>query len=316
MSVNNPQLEDGHLKIANSVAEALARTQLSGYESRVLWFLWRKTYGWSKKTDLISLSQWVDGTKLDRKSIMRTLKKLRDRRMIVRYGDGIVTQDTHTYEFNKHYGEWKEVTKSSLVAKSSLEVVTKSPHTTTTSTTTSKRIFKDIVPTEEIGTSLETPLKEKIEKPKKVPVDWTKDEFMPASYEVLEYLNDKAHRKFEKIPATVKLIHARLKEGRTLEQLKLIIDEKVDEWGTSPKWKKGLNNETLFRQDHFPRYLEEATTWNERRMNSASGMMLDDKKTGVVLSKEERKKAMDNLFEGFGDGPDGKDPIVLQEGRA
>lgn len=45
----NPQRENGHVDIANELVEALAKMQLSGYESRVIWALWRKTWGWVKK---------------------------------------------------------------------------------------------------------------------------------------------------------------------------------------------------------------------------------------------------------------------------
>ena len=42
----SPQREDGHLDLANDIVEKLAKTQLSGYESRILWALLRKTWGW------------------------------------------------------------------------------------------------------------------------------------------------------------------------------------------------------------------------------------------------------------------------------
>ena len=54
----NPQAENGYTPIANEIVEALYRVNLSAYESRVLWYLCRKIYGWSKKTDWIALSQF------------------------------------------------------------------------------------------------------------------------------------------------------------------------------------------------------------------------------------------------------------------
>jgi phage replication O-like protein O len=44
----NPQRENGHIDIANEIAEALARTNLSAYQMRVMWAIWRKTWGWQK----------------------------------------------------------------------------------------------------------------------------------------------------------------------------------------------------------------------------------------------------------------------------
>ena len=41
----SPQLEHGYLKLANEIAEALARAPLSGLAHRVLWIFFRQTYG-------------------------------------------------------------------------------------------------------------------------------------------------------------------------------------------------------------------------------------------------------------------------------
>jgi phage replication O-like protein O len=53
----NPQAENGHVDIANEIVEALAKIHLSSYESRVLWTVFRKTYGWHKKEDWITNTQ-------------------------------------------------------------------------------------------------------------------------------------------------------------------------------------------------------------------------------------------------------------------
>ena len=53
----NPQIENGHAKIANEIVEALSRINLSPYESRILWVIFRKTYGWNKKMDKVPVSQ-------------------------------------------------------------------------------------------------------------------------------------------------------------------------------------------------------------------------------------------------------------------
>ena len=58
----NPQLENGYTKISNEIFDAMVRWKFSSYEYRILIFLIRKTYGWNKKKDWISLSQFVEGT--------------------------------------------------------------------------------------------------------------------------------------------------------------------------------------------------------------------------------------------------------------
>lgn len=102
-----PQVEDGHIDIANEIGEALARTHLSGYESRVLWVIWRKTYGWHKKSDAISITQFQKATGLDRRHIYKTLQRLSYRNIIVKNGNSFISK----WAFQKDYGSWKLVAK-------------------------------------------------------------------------------------------------------------------------------------------------------------------------------------------------------------
>ena len=78
----SPQVENGFTRIANEIIEALWKVNLSPYETRVLWFLLRKTYGWKKKTDWITLSQFSKNIGLDRRLIHRTLKSLFSKKII------------------------------------------------------------------------------------------------------------------------------------------------------------------------------------------------------------------------------------------
>lgn len=105
----NPQAENGHIDIANEIAEALAKTQLSGYESRVLWVLWRKTYGWHKRSDRISISQFSQATGIPRRHIHKTLKRLVDRNIVTKNCNSFITK----WAFQKDYSKWKLVTKIS-----------------------------------------------------------------------------------------------------------------------------------------------------------------------------------------------------------
>jgi len=107
-----PQKEDGFTPIANEIMEALMRVNLSAYESRVLWFLFRKTYGWNKKTDWITLSQFSECIGLDRRLIHRAIKSLSSKKMIVIYRD-----DTFKirYGFQKDFKKWKLSSKKMTV---------------------------------------------------------------------------------------------------------------------------------------------------------------------------------------------------------
>jgi phage replication O-like protein O len=81
------KLEPEFTAIPHEIVEAFARTNLSPYESRVVWFICRKTFGWHKKTDYISLSQFALGTGIDRRNVHRTLKGLESRKIVVRRDD-------------------------------------------------------------------------------------------------------------------------------------------------------------------------------------------------------------------------------------
>jgi phage replication O-like protein O len=101
--VASPQLEDGYFRIANEIAEALMRTNLSGYQSRILWAIFRKTYGYGKKEDWISNSQFVELTGLQKGHVSRAVKELRERSIVTKRGNKI--------SFNKDYQQWRELPK-------------------------------------------------------------------------------------------------------------------------------------------------------------------------------------------------------------
>jgi phage replication O-like protein O len=99
----NPQAEDGHVDIANEIVEALAKTNLSPYESRILWALWRKTYGWHKKEDKIALTTFQEMTGLPRRNVTRILFKLVQRKIINKKDDTFI----RSYSFQKDYTKWQ-----------------------------------------------------------------------------------------------------------------------------------------------------------------------------------------------------------------
>ena len=47
----SPQAENGHLRIASEVVEAMYQLQLSGSQWRLLLVILRQTWGWKKKTE-------------------------------------------------------------------------------------------------------------------------------------------------------------------------------------------------------------------------------------------------------------------------
>ncbi len=123
----SPQAENGHIDIANEIAEQLAKTQLSGYESRVLWVLWRKTYGWHKKDDRISISQFSQATEIARRHIHRTLEYLVSRNIVTKNGNKYITR----WAFQKDYSRWKN-----LITKNGNKLASKTIQVRVTETVT------------------------------------------------------------------------------------------------------------------------------------------------------------------------------------
>ena len=87
--------------------------------------------------------------------------------------------------------------------------------------------------------------------------------------EVVSYLNQKASTAYrDKGKATTQFISARLNEGFSVEQLKLVIDKKVLQWKDDEKMKKYLRPATLFNSEKFEAYLNEpaekaVSSWKE-----------------------------------------------------
>uniref|UniRef100_A0A6H2A2R2 Putative DNA replication initiation protein n=1 Tax=viral metagenome TaxID=1070528 RepID=A0A6H2A2R2_9ZZZZ len=100
-----PQVENGHVDIANELLDAIIKARLCSYEHSVFWAIVRKTYGWHKKADLISYSQLEELTGLDRRHIARTIKSLIRRNMITtcKYTGGI------EYAVQKDYDQWQNL---------------------------------------------------------------------------------------------------------------------------------------------------------------------------------------------------------------
>lgn len=91
-----PQIEDGFIRIANGIAKQLAKTYMSSYESQILWVLFVKTYGFNKKEDWISNSQFVECTGIHKAHISRTIKKLISRNIVTQTGNKIAFQKDST----------------------------------------------------------------------------------------------------------------------------------------------------------------------------------------------------------------------------
>lgn len=103
----SPQLENGYVKIANELLEALIRYRIPGEQRQCFDFIIRKTYGFNKKEDQISNSQFVEATGLRPANVSRATKALSDKKLVIKTDNGRAT----SYRINKYYVEWKVLSK-------------------------------------------------------------------------------------------------------------------------------------------------------------------------------------------------------------
>lgn len=102
------------------------------------------------------------------------------------------------------------------------------------------------------------------EKPKeqKKPVEPVKKKESPPYQEIIDYLNEKAEKKFKVNDKTKAHINARVNDGYTLSDFRAVIEKKVAEWrGT--EMDKFLRPETLFGTK-FESYLNQNETVKKR----------------------------------------------------
>jgi len=117
----NPQAENGHIDIANELGEAFFNLQLSGNQWRILWVIFRQTYGWHKKADRISISYFQRKTSLKRRHISRAIKDMVGRKIVTKNDTTFIS----TYGFQKDYSKWELSPKMTPITKNDTKTVTK-----------------------------------------------------------------------------------------------------------------------------------------------------------------------------------------------
>lgn len=125
MESKNPQLEHGYVKIANEVFDALCHYRIPGEERQILDVVIRKTYGFNKHEDCISLSQFCDATGINKPNVRRAIKALIEKNIVIKKDNGHISK----YRFNKLYRSWKplskKITNSRALSKKITSVIKK-----------------------------------------------------------------------------------------------------------------------------------------------------------------------------------------------
>lgn len=107
-TTQGPQLEDGYLRIANELFDALLRFRFTLKQQSVAFAIVRKTYGYGKKTDDVSASQIGELCGMARNHVTETLHQLA--------AMNVISLERGEYGMlvgiNKHHRQWKEAVKA------------------------------------------------------------------------------------------------------------------------------------------------------------------------------------------------------------
>ncbi|MEN6326035.1 MAG: replication protein [Syntrophomonas sp.] len=95
---------DGFTKIANLLLEALALAKLNGVQKGICMFIFRRTFGWNRTEDAITLGEFAEACGSSRAYISRQLSELIKKNIICRvsYQPG----KTPVYSFTTNISEW------------------------------------------------------------------------------------------------------------------------------------------------------------------------------------------------------------------
>ncbi|MBY6104884.1 replication protein [Ferrimonas balearica] len=260
-------VEQGYVRIANSMMDALAASSLTARQFKVMAAVIRKTYGYQKSMDWISNDQLADATGLASTRCSTVKNEL--------IHLGYLVQRGRTVGPNKKLDEWGQGEKPELT-QSSKGFTSKGESFTKTGKKSFTKTGNDSLPKE--VTTKDTDPKEKKEKDLcRADAQQARAVLASQAGEVITHLNTVCHRNY---PAggssnTVKGVMDRLKSGCTVEQLKLVIDHKASEWMADPKMQRFLQPSTLFKVSKIEENIANAISW-----------LSSGKATGVVARQE------------------------------
>ena len=112
--VASPQLENGYTPIANELLEAVYLADLNATQLKIVLFIMRYTYGFSRKQHTLSVSFIANGTGISRRRVTSGLQSLIDNNIVRIIKDQTGTR-ARILQINKHYKEWNNYNSCQLV---------------------------------------------------------------------------------------------------------------------------------------------------------------------------------------------------------
>lgn len=152
----SPQRENGHIDIANEIADKLCSYKISGQEWQITWVVLRKTWGWledandkngpKKKMEAIPLAEFVGLTRMNRHRCHAIIKGLVSKHILIKRVIKKYNKPIITYGFQKNFDKWSVLQKSVTVIEKYNKVLQK----TITTPIKEKKEIKDICPQQTI----------------------------------------------------------------------------------------------------------------------------------------------------------------------
>lgn len=97
------QVENGFTRIANEILENMSKIKLSPTQYRLIFVIWRYTYGFLRTEHDMSLTFLAEATGCDKRQIQRELQRLQERKIIKQ---NIKNGSYRKISFNKNYTQW------------------------------------------------------------------------------------------------------------------------------------------------------------------------------------------------------------------
>jgi phage replication O-like protein O len=109
----SPQVEDGHVRIANELLDAFISFPFSARQQKIVMAVIRKTYGYNKTEDEIGLTQFVKLTGISMKHVSTVISELVEMKVL------FVSQGVHarSIKLNKDYTAWVSPKKGEVSPK-------------------------------------------------------------------------------------------------------------------------------------------------------------------------------------------------------
>lgn len=256
----NPQLENGYMRVANEILDALGKVNLNRAEQKVVWCVLRYTYGFNRKSHGLSASFIAHWGNCSVPAVKRALKVLREANVIIVLNTGERGM-TSELAFNKNYDAWN-VTGIKNDTSIKNDTIIKS----------------DTTPVSEV---IPQPVSEVIPKKEQREKTNLKNKHIGENdlktcliKEVVDFLNSETGKNFRwQTQATQRFINARLTEGFVLKDFRRVIEHKTSEWkGTDME--KYLRPETLFGTK-FEGYLNAAPEIEQQVFESEKEETID-----------------------------------------